>query len=129
MATHPAQTQVCPEPNLAFEMAITRALSWYPSETGPSYEETRAQVKRELLAALLPSGQEWRGIESALKNLMQAAKGMPLWTPTGGGASTKHTYQIAAAEVWALDRALREANELLEALPTPPSIEKSGGEK
>lgn len=35
-----------------------------------------------------------------------AARKMPRWTPKGGGAGTLHTYQIEAAVVWDLDRAL-----------------------
>lgn len=40
------------------------------------------------------------------------------WTPTGGSASTKHTYQIAASEVWALDKAVSEAALIAEQNPS-----------
>lgn len=44
-----------------------------------------------------------------LRAVVEAAQNMPRWTPKGGGASTKHTYQIEACHTWALDAALTAA--------------------
>lgn len=48
-----------------------------------------------------------------LRAVANAARLLPRTTPKGGGAYTMHVYQIEAAEVWALDRALKalDANE------------------
>lgn len=35
--------------------AVTQAMSWHPSETGPSYWETRRAVEAKLCAALTPA--------------------------------------------------------------------------
>lgn len=50
-----------------------------------------------------------------LATVAEAAGKMPRWTPKGGGASTKHTFQIAAADVWELDAALKELDQPLAA--------------
>lgn len=42
-----------------------------------------------------------------IKELLAAANEMPRTTPEAGAASTVHNFQIAASEVWRLDRILR----------------------
>lgn len=52
-----------------------------------------------------------------LQAVVTAARKMPRWAPKGGGASTKHTYQLQACDVWTLDSAFAELDRALAQQP------------
>ena len=85
------------------------AVAAHTLHDGPSPEPGSLTDKATAWDAVAEKNAAIARLNKALNDLLSAAKNMPLWTPTGGGASTKHTYQIAASEVWALDKAVSEA--------------------
>lgn len=58
--------------------------------------------------ATTPASDEILPIFRLLEELERVARLMPRCTPAGGGASTRHSFEISAGVVWGNDMALRK---------------------
>jgi hypothetical protein len=67
------------------------------------------QRESELLRGQLAAA---RRENEAMREIVDAARLMPRETPAAGGCTTMHAFEIEAANVWAMDRALTQFDRL-----------------